>query len=314
MENKESALSLRDTAVALAASFALFYIGFGQFIFVLPLLLLNRKHGKSLSALSLLIEALLVLIYLYRSHGAGSALSIPFFLFETYIPLSLLAAGAAWLITERKSIGIRLFIALIPASLLYILIFVYLGQDAALFDNIVRYYQDAFEALLGPFVNSGMLDKEFLSFFSYILLLGLLSLLLPIVLCFVCATCFTYESLLHSRESDWEERVALIELDAKAIWIFLALWLMVLLTRFISIPTVAGIALSNVTLSFTLGYLIQGFSVLYYNMRKRWRGLKSYSLFLVLAAIGLFVPGINLIVIAGLPLLGVLETFFELRK
>lgn len=138
-------------------------------------------------------------------------------------------------------------------------------------------------------------------------------MIIPVVLCFVCVTCFSYESMLHSRESDWEERVARLELDGRAIWIFLALWLLVLLSRFISIPTIAGIALFNVTLSFTVVYAIQGFSVLYYNLCKR-RRFKSYTLFLILLAIALLAPGVNIIVVLGLPLVGVLETFFELRK
>ena len=59
---------------------------------------------------------------------------------------------------------------------------------------------------------------------------------------------------------------------------------------------------------------VQGFSVLYYNMRKKGRKLKSYTLFLILLAIALFIPGINFIIVLGLPLIGVLETFIELRR
>ena len=173
--------------------------------------------------------------------------------------------------------------------------------------------ENAFEALLSPFINVGAMGEEFWSVFCTTILLIVVSMIIPVVLCFVCVTCFSYESVLHSRESDWEERVARLELDGRAIWIFLALWLLVLLSRFISIPTIAGIALFNVTLSFTVVYAIQGFSVLYYKLCKR-RRFKSYTLFLILLAIALLAPGVNIIVVLGLPLVGVLETFFELRK
>ena len=184
----------------------------------------------------------------------------------------------------------------------------------ALLEQYLTVTEDAFEVLLSPFINVEALGEEFWSLFCSTLLQIVGAMVIPLVLCFVCVTCFTYESVLHSRESDWEDRVSLLELDGRMIWIFLALWLGVLLSRFVSIPTIAGIALFNVTLSFTVVYAIQGFSVLYYRLRKRGRKLKSYTLFLILLAIALLVPGINILIVLVLPLLGVLETFFELRK
>ena len=314
MEKKGSALiALRDTAIAAVVSFFFFYLGFGQFIFVFPLLLLSTHFGKGVSGIAIVIETVLVSLYLYFTRIPGP-LSLPLMLFEMYIPLSLLAAGATWLVSERKSMGMRLFWALVPATLFFIILAVYLEQDPALLDMIVRYYQDAFEAILGPFLNVDLIGADVWAFVCRMILLVIVSMLIPLVFCFVCATCFTFESVLHSRESDWEDKVAHFELDGRVIWIFLALWLLVLLTRFVSIPPIAGIALFNITLSYTIVYAIQGFSVLYYNLRKRGRRLKSYTLFLILAAIALFVPGINIILVIALPLVGVVETFFELRK
>ena len=79
-------------------------------------------------------------------------------------------------------------------------------------------------------------------------------------------------------------------------------------------PTMAGIALFNGALSFTVCYAVQGFSVLCYNMRKRGRRIRSFSFLMILLAIALFIPGINIVIVLALPLIGVLETFIELRK
>ena len=306
-------LALRDGAVAVVVSFFFFYLGFGEFIFVFPLLLLSTRFKKRVSALAILVEAFIVVFYTYLNRAEGE-LSLLLMLFELYIPLSLLAAGMTWLISEGKRIGIRLLLALLPSILFFIILYVFLEQEPALLDSFLILAEDVFEALLGPFINLGAMDGTLVSFIIERILRVIASLIIPLVLCFVCATCFSFESVLHSRESDWEDRVARLELDGRAIWIFLALWVLVLLFRFISVPTIAVVALFNVTLSYTILYAVQGFSVLYYNMRKKGRKLKSYTLFLILLAIALFIPGINFIIVLGLPLIGVLETFIELRR
>ena len=314
MERENNALlAFRDGAVAVVVSFFFFYLGFGEFIFVFPLLLLSIRFKKRVSALAILVEAFIVVFYTYLNRAEGE-LSLLLMLFELYIPLSLLAAGMTWLISEGKRIGIRLLLALLPSILFFIILYVFLEQEPALLDSFLILAEDVFEALLSPFINFGAMDGTLVSFIIETILLVIASLIIPLVLCFVCATCFSFESVLHSRESDWEDRVARLELDGRAIWIFLALWVLVLLFRFISVPTIAVVALFNVTLSYTILYAVQGFSVLYYNMRKKGRKLKSYTLFLILLAIALFIPGINFIIVLGLPLIGVLETFIELRR
>lgn len=314
MENGvRKSVAIRDVIIASIASFLLYYMGFGELIFVFPLLLISTRYGKGFSAAAILLETILVLAssYFLREDGA---IGFPIMLIDLYIPLSLLAAGTSWLISERKSFGLRLFYALIPSCIFLIALIVYLGRDTALYSSVFNYYQDVFEAMLSPFLNVDAFDHEMWNAICSAFIMVMLSLLLPIVLCFACATLFTFESVLHSRESEWEDRVARLELDGKVIWIFLALWLLILLSRFISLPTIAVALLFNVALSFTISYAIQGFSVLYYRLRKRGRKLKSYTLFLILIAIVLFVPGINIIIVLGLPLIGVLETFIELRK
>ena len=42
--------------------------------------------------------------------------------------------------------------------------------------------------------------------------------------------------------------------------------------------------------------------------------LKSTSLFFVLAFIGFIIPGLNIVVLLGVPILGILENFFDLKK
>ncbi len=314
MENGVSkAKGARDVIISVIASFILYYLGFGEIIFVFPLLLVSSHYGKAASGISIALELALVILYSCLMMGDGD-LGLALMLMNLFIPCSLLAAGAVWLVTERQRIGARLILAVIPSALLFAALGFYLGQDRALFGEVFAFYKDVFGAVLSPFINIESLGEEVWNATCYVLFSFVLSILIPVVLCFICATCFTFESVVHSRESDWEDRVGRLELDGRLIWIFLALWLAVLLSRFISIGIVMLIVLFNAAISLTIVYAVQGFSVLYYRMRKKGRRIKSYTLFLILLAIGLFAPGINFIVVLGLPLLGILETFIEFRR
>lgn len=302
---------------SVALSFILFYVGFGQIFFVLPLLMVGVYHKRALSFLALAVETVAVVSYavatsLYPEHMPEIAL--PLILIELYIPLSLLAAGAVWLLTRERRVEIRLAGSMLPAVVFFILLFVYLEHDKALLDGVRTYYENVFGVLLPGLLGVTGMSEDFMEMFFSILFSVVLSVLLPLVMCFVCATCFSYETVLHSRESDWEDKVASVELDGRLIWLFIALWAVVLFSRFVSLPYQLGIALINLALCVSIAYAVQGFSVVYYKLRIRGRKLRSYSLFLVLAAVAIFVPGINFIIVLGLPLLGVAETFFELRR
>ena len=117
-EYRGASLALRDSVLAVVVSFLLFYFGFGEFIFVFPLLLLASRYKKKVSALSILVEAVLVVSYSFFTRVDG-LLGFLLMCFELFIPLSLLAAGATWLATEKRGIGTRLFIALLPSLVFF---------------------------------------------------------------------------------------------------------------------------------------------------------------------------------------------------
>ena len=95
---------------------------------------------------------------------------------------------------------------------------------------------------------------------------------------------------------------------------FIASWALVLLLRFVSVPLLLEIAALNLATVWAVIYAIEGFSVIFAHIRKRWEHVRSMTVLILLIVIGLFVPGINLIVLIGLPLLGVFETFFDLKR
>ena len=99
-----------------------------------------------------------------------------------------------------------------------------------------------------------------------------------------------------------------------AVWGFIVSWALVLLLRFVSVPVAVPVIALNVAGIWTVLYAIQGFTVVFARVRKHSRNVRSMTVFIIVLFAGTLIPGINFIVVLGLPLIGVLETFFDLKK
>ena len=98
------------------------------------------------------------------------------------------------------------------------------------------------------------------------------------------------------------------------VWGFIVSLAIILLFHFVSAPIALEVIIINIGLLFGVLYSIQGFAVLFSWLRRSMDRLKSMSLFIVLFIVSTVIPGLNFIVLLGLPLLGLLESFFDLKK
>ena len=313
MERGKGALA-GEAVLLLAASLVLYRMDLAMLVFPAPLLLFSIHGGRK--AASLLVAAGFVLAVITDLVAVGvpsGRESMVFFLISMFIPLSLSAAGIIWLGTEGRGLLPRLFLTMAPALVFAAVLAVFIGTDRALLESIISLFQDAFAAMLSP-VMSAVFPGLDVGFIAYVALLAAASLIFPVLLCGICAGCFIFESVLHSRESMWEEKVMRFEYPSNAVWGFIASWALVLLLRFVSVPMLLEIAALNLATVWAVIYAIEGFSVIFAHIRKRWEHVRSMTVLILLMVIGLFVPGINLIILIGLPLLGVFETFFDLKR
>ena len=307
---------VRDGVLLFALSIIFLNLNVVSILYVAPLLLYAIRYGErpaeGLIAISFLAVAL------YDVFSMRSVLTdrsgIAFLLIGMYFPLSLSAAGIVWLrLRGEGRLLRRLFLTLLPSLAVLMLYAVFIFTDRALPGELHEAYRNAFAALLGP-VLSLVLPGVDLMLVIDIILIASLSLTIPVLFAGICASCFIYEAARHSRESDWEDKVMLIAFPPDAIWGFIVSWALVLVLRFVSAPLLLEIAVMNMAGVWTIVYAIQGFSVIVARVRRHHRALSSMTLLVVIIAIGLLVPGINFIVLIGVPALGVLETFFVLKK
>lgn len=306
---------LLDGIVLLVLSLILYNLSLSSFFCVAPLMLFSARYGKTKGSMFIALGFLAIsLTSVLKILPFGfSSITVVEIAMMLYIPMSLSAAGIIWLQTRGRKVSVRLLLSLLPSVAIILLFVVLFLADRALLDTLYTTYMDAFVAMLQPlFEQIGLtIDYEFI-FTVFMLSFG--SLIMPIVLTTVCANCFIYETVLHSRERDWEDKVVAIEFNPNLVWAFIVAWGLVLLSFFISVPTVVLVVVMNIAISFAVVYAIQGFAVLYTWLRRSMERLKSMTLFIILFIFATVIPGLNIVILLGLPIIGLLESFFDMKK
>lgn len=307
---------IRDGVILLGVSTLLYFLNITIVVFVSPLLIYSVLSNKRGSVILISIETLIVVVSEILSNisllnlGPVGWVLVSLILF---VPLSLLAAGLVWLGTERFNSVKRVVLSILP-SLLFISVYLVLFiADRALFLEVYSHLENAFAESIVPLlsmvfnrVNTAVVFRAFL--------MTILSLILPILLSAVCATFFIYESARHSKEISYDDRVADFELNINFIWIFILSWALLLVFYFISAPVVLEVLTINIALSSLFVYMAEGFTVLYSWIRKRVPRLRSMTLFIIVFLVCMLIPGLNIVILLVLPILGLLENFFDLKK
>lgn len=308
--------SIKEALILLLASTVLYQLGLSVLVYIAPLMTYAVKHGKLKAALLMLVELLVISGIELIKGGVpeiGNTQSLISFALCLYFPLSLSAAGIVWLYASGKRVVQRIVLSLIPFVVISAIYIVPFAVDRALLAETYSLYNDAFASLVGPIMEPLVGEFDWSIMFTTVML-TIFSILLPTMAVAVCATCFIYETAKHSKESGWEERVRRFSFGSNAIWFLIGAWALVLLNYFISTPAYVPVILLNIALTSVVLFACEGFSVLYVNVWKKRHEVKSMQLFLVLVIIAMLIPGLNILIIFGLPLMGVLESFFDMKK
>ena len=296
--------------ISVAFSVMLLLLEFTSLIFTLPLLAFVATSRRE-DGVKVFLPAALILILrsVYNSWGLenmGLWVSV-----DLYVPLSLLVAGYIWTISKGK-LEKRLFLSLLPALLATILFGLVFFMDRALFDTFYSSMKDAFAVVMeSTLATLGIeADVDFL-FLMVSTTVGVFAF--PSITAAACVSFFFYEGRRHSRETEFDDVVASIELNINLVWVLILSLALLMSSRFISMPLVITMAFLSLVITMLLVYSIQGFSVLTAWIKNSGANMKSTTLFIVLLMIGLFMPGLNIVVLFGLPLLGLIENFFNIK-
>ena len=303
---------VKDALITSVISILMGLSSFFSLFIALPLLNFGWKHSKRETGVVFAVDLIAVAVNsLYVMKGSSYYLFMV--LMNLYIPVSLLAAGMIWTCTKGRKTDGRLILSFIPSLAIVLFCAVVLSTDRALFTSVYNGYRDAFVPVIEEMFQSIGVSVDEEMFFLVIMSAASL-MMFPLVVGAACVSLFLFESVVHSREGDWDEKLYSIEFSEPLIWVLIAFLVITLLSRFISVPSVIFILSTSMLLALLILYGVQGFSVLYYWINIKERRMKSNTLFIILLITGLFIPGLNFVVLIGLPLVGILENFFDLKK
>lgn len=232
----------------------------------------------------------------------------PFLLVNLYLPACLTAGSAVWAVGGNySSSSMRKFYwASIPVFVIGTALSLYFASGSsqnvrlALADSVLYLFPpDVLSVDLSPAVNA-IVDSMML-FFAPI---ALLMLAIPVVVT---------DINLNRYDEQWQYDFANMKLPDGFVWILFGSWAAALVCRLASGIPLWVMALSwNLALSLTVLYFIVGVSILVAFARRRTAAITAGRIVFAVA-IACLIPFLNLIVIFGLPLLGVLETWIDFR-
>ena len=229
-----------------------------------------------------------------------------------FIPLSLVLCAVVWVNKDdAESIFLRMACSFIPAVVLFAVYGIFFAVFSDLGSIISADYTEMISAMLTPFFSAAGIDTGVL---AYLVMLTILSLLLPFLFMNHFGIVYIYEAASHPESVEFEKRVMNFRIPEFFIYIFLSLWALVLLFYFVAVPQWVSIPVLGLAVVSMLFYFVQGFAIADYNIRIRKPGMTSFKLASWLLLILVIFQVVNLILVLGLSLAGVLENWVNLRK
>lgn len=311
-QKKDGKIPSLSLAVFGIACVVLSRIPIGNVLFVLPLLLVSTKVGKNRTLV--LFSAVIVCIAAWALWDCFDRTSgtvyIGLFIFSAFVPVTLGLSCGIWAFLgyeNRLGMKKRFLISALVCSLLSALFLVWLSLGGEGVQEIKDQLGATYTIVFGE--SYGASAEQFLDIaltaFSYALV--------PIAVTLLGFILVLSSSMEHKFDQEWQYRVGTWSIPNDFVWVFLLSFFGAILSGVFSLPSVLNVVLWNLALLSAVAYGIQGFAILVFLIRKKINALVAHK-FAVMLGFSMVIPGVNMAVLVGLPLLGVLETWIVFRK
>ena len=312
---QQARLMLRDGMLAVGVSLILYKLTASATLFVVPLLFVAPRLQDIRRAL-VPVVMVFVLLAGYNLFQVEFRLNEPVvrgsLAIGMFLPVALLIGAGVWIGFAKHRMLVRLLFASVFAAVMgfFLVIWFRSGSVSATStaDSIRSTFELLFPSLFGSALPLGM-DMEIM--FSLVVEIVELAFL-PLFLGQFGLSVMISELLMHRNDWQYQERMTRWQLPVNSVWVFLGSWTLVLATMlFIEVPLLACLAW-NTALSVSLLYVVQGASIASFIVRKRNPNATATRTF-VLAFLLVLIPGLNVIPLVALLLLGVSETWIRYR-
>ena len=313
MEQQEK-LMLRDGVLAVGMSIILYTITASTTLFIVPLLFVAPRLQDTKRALVPVVAVMILLVgyNLYQGRGQlDNPAVLGSLMIGMYFPFSLLVGAGIWIWFQERRMLERLLAASLFAAVAGFSLVLWFegGSESAV--QTTDSLQAVFEALVSPLLNSSLpMGQDVKAIFSLVVKI-VESAFLPLFMGQFGLSVLMSELLVHRTDWGYQERMAQWQLPVNTVWVFLGAWAAVLTTLLIDVPTVACLAW-NIALSVTLLYMVQGAAIAASFVRKKNPQATTTKTFVLLLFL-IIIPGLNVIPLVVLPLVGVSETWIRYR-
>lgn len=308
-------IMVRVGVLAVVLSLVLYRIAAASTLFIVPLLFFAPRFKPSYWALApvgvvfvLLLGYQMVLLkeFMREVSGMGAVLV------GLYLPTSLLIGTGIWIRLDKMKMLKKLMASSAFAAIAGFSLVLWFSNGSPSALATAAIYQQMVEALIpaafGEGLPLGMTAHTLFDAVVAILKIGFL----PIFFGQFGFSILLSELLIHRSDPTYQERMTRWKLPESSVWIFLGSWTIVLVTLVGDIPFLESVGW-NIALTVSLLFMVQGVSILAAVIRRKFPGINSTRIF-VLSFLLAVLPGVNLIPLVGLPLLGVSETWIDYRK
>ena len=310
MEQYEDRAAVRNLVLGVLLGVILSRFSLGSIFMTVPVLLACHRVRKvqfRMGAFAVMLLAVVTWTLVENRLILGKEYW-PVILVSLFLPVSSIIGSAVWecgSAYSRSSIR-KFFWACIPVFVIGVMMSLYFASGAsqpvrtALADGMLYYFPSDYLNLDISSLLHMVVDMMMLFFAP----LGVILLSLPLV---------TADININRYDEDWQYDFANMKLPDPYVWVFFASWAASLVSSLVSSVPKWIMALSwNVALSVSVLYLVVGLSIVVAYARRRTAALTVGRIVLLLVLV-CFIPFVNLIVVFGLVILGVLETWFRFR-
>ena len=309
MEQNDKVL-IRNLVIATVMGILISRLSIGSMFMTVPLLI-ACYHESNLKRMVTSFVVLLVTVVAWTVIEGRSLLGTEYWAYlivGLLVSATTIVGSAVWAGSKNLSSSLmrRLFWACIPAFVLGLGTSLFFTTEAA---TSTKQLMTATILYLFP---SEQLGFDISSTVSMVVEMAKLYYA-PVCILSLCIPVVISDCLSHKYDEQWQFDFANMKFPDSYVWVFLASFILVLLCNFIkTMPEVIMAIAWNLSMSMAILYGVAGLSILVSFARRRSTAITVGR---IVATMFLFclIPGLNAIVLLGLPILGVLETWIKFR-
>ena len=306
----------KDALVLTGVSFVLSRLLVGNMLFTIPLLVLQSRFSNRREALVPvgLLALLIMVTELFKARGAlGSSEGRLLFLVSLFIPTILLVASAVWTALAGRATFHRYLVSSLFGVVASLLAVIWFSRPTPALLRLDALFYETFASLFGQNSNSAFGDAAMQKLYrAAVMSVG--AMLAP--MCMVLVGFSSFVAMSWSRRTDvaFSATVSRWRVPDVLLWPFLGAWTVVLLLLVTKAPYLARALALQVALSLGVLYAVQGVAIIVHFLLRRGVHVNPSKLATFVFLLAFVVPGLNVLVIFALPLLGVTESWFTYRR